>query len=191
MPNAAVLLLCHLLALVTTPASSQAGCYPAYSSGVSYSSGDTVSKSTTSTSTSTVPCATPGSDGCGINGFRTTTTTTTTTYNYACTQGLFGAYCKNGVYAPGSVHGSLAWVREPSECVGVAVLPPPSSSPTPGVWSGGGCPGGYTVGTEYQADDVVSVDLVTHRMVYKVRVSSTQDFLSNSSSMLPVQGRAY
>lgn len=169
MPRAAALLLCQLVALLAPPASSQAGCFPAYSNGASYSSGDVVSKATTVTSSSTVPCATPGSNGCDISGFQTTTTTTTTSYNYRCTQGLFSAYCSNGAYAPGSVHGSLAWVRESSECVGVAVTDAPSPSPTPEKWSGEGCPGGYTAGTEYQADDVVSADLATHRMVYKCK----------------------
>ena len=169
MPKTAAILLCHLLALLVTPASSQTGCFPAYSTGASYSSGDIVSKATTSTSTSTVPCATPGSNGCDVNGFQTTTTTTTTTYNYRCTNGLFGAYCKNAVYAPGSVHGSLAWVRDSSECVGSAATDAPSPSPTPEKWSGGGCPEGYAVGTEYQAGDVVSANAGTYRMVYKVR----------------------
>ena len=200
MPKTAAILLCHLLALLVTPASSQTGCFPAYSTGASYSSGDIVSKATTSTSTSTVPCATPGSNGCDVNGFQTTTTTTTTTYNYRCTNGLFGAYCKNAVYAPGSVHGSLAWVRDSSECVGSAATDAPSPSPTPEKWSGGGCPEGYAVGTEYQAGDVVSANAGTYRMVYKVRPEARcslprlylRMIVSQNANLLsPVQERAY
>jgi hypothetical protein len=88
-----------------------AGCYPAYSSGGTYSVGSAVSQSvTTTTPVSYASCSTPSST-C-VNGWITTGgVSTTTKHNFVCASDV---WCSS--YAPGGTYSDLAWTKDASEC---------------------------------------------------------------------------
>ena len=92
-------------------ASALTGCFSTYNGG-SYSFGDQVSSTTSTTDTTTESC-TLGSTGCSSSGFKTTTTTTKETYNYKCTQ---NAWCSQRAYTPNGQYSGSAWEKESAEC---------------------------------------------------------------------------
>jgi len=154
---------------------SATGCFARYNGG-SYSAGDQVSSTTSTTDTTTESC-TLGSTGCGSSGFKTTTTTTSETYNYKCRDGAASAWCSQSAYVPNGIYSGSAWEKESAECTGSAT---PATAPTPAAWTGGGCPKAYSGGTEYDADDVVSVAKTGFTMVYQCAAEPTNQFCGMS-----------
>lgn len=148
-----------------------AGCFPVYSSGTSYSAGQSVSATTTTTETTT--------DSQGV----TTTTTTTGTHNYECVSGPASAFCSQSGFAPGGDHFDTAWIKETAECSGTA---DPPAAPT--AWTGGGCPQPYEAGIAYNAGEVVFAASGDFDLVYQCAAEPTNLFCG-MSGYSPVDGQ--
>jgi len=149
------------------------GCYPTYNGG-SFSAGSMVSATTITESTSTESCTPAGTGTCPSTGFRTVTTRTSKTYNYTCKTGPASAFCSQSAFAPNGIYSNQAWDRESTECSGVA------TPATPAAWSGGGCPYIFSSGTDYSAEDVVSVEGSAFDLVYQCKPSPVDAFCSQS-----------
>mmetsp|Transcript_3382 Transcript_3382/g.6143 ORF Transcript_3382/g.6143 Transcript_3382/m.6143 type:complete len:657 (+) Transcript_3382:92-2062(+) len=150
-------------------ASATTGCYSTYINGGSYSAGSQVSATKVTETTTTTAC-TVGDTGCDADGYERETTTTSETNNYECTE---GAWCSQSAYTPIGIYSGSAWTKESAECVGTAT---PATASIPTAWTGGGCPKAYSGGTEYDADDVVSVAKTGYSMVYQCAAKPTNQF---------------
>jgi len=149
------------------------GCFPPYNGG-SFSAGQMVSATTTTESTSTESCSPSGTGTCPSSGLTTVTTTTSETHNYTCKTGAAGLYCSQPAFAPNGSFSSTAWDRESAECSGTATAVAPDE------WDGGpGCPGVFSSGTDYSADDLVTVE-GAFNAVYQCKSSPTDAFCSQS-----------
>ena len=100
-----------VLSLVLGHASA-AGCFPAYSGGVSYSVGSSVS-SAISTTTPVVYTSCVVSPTCLTGYVQTGGVTTITSYNFVCKS---KDWCSNGGYAPGGTYSDIAWTKEAAAC---------------------------------------------------------------------------
>lgn len=139
---------------------SAAGCFDAYASGRSYGNGDSVSATITVMTPIVNERCDTGTTGC-VGGFkRTGGMATSETHNYKCTSNI---WCSNSVYAPGSANEGLAWLKESAECSGTA------TTPIPPRWSGGGCPGVYSDGSDYTAGSLVAVNKGSYATVYQCK----------------------
>jgi len=138
--------------LVNTHRILQSGCYETYEEGISYPIGGMVSA--TSTSSSTTPTYTLGSEG---QWELATDDSETIYYNYKCNSIL----CGDAGYGPGESGESLAWTKS-NECD--ATLPT-LDQPIPDVWEGGpGCPLPFNEDeTSYDGGDVREVDGIVYR----------------------------
>jgi len=85
--------------------------------------------------------------------------------NYQCVSSAYSQYC-TGNQPPGAP-GSLATVAWTSlgACSGTAAVPAPTAKPTPAkVTEGsGGCPQAFALGTEYEADERVSLNGIVYK----------------------------
>jgi len=154
------------------------GCYATYNGG-SFFSGSMVSATTTTETTSPESCTPAGVGTCPSTGFRTVTTRTSKTYNYTCKTGAAAAWCSQSAFAPNGIYSGQAWDRESAECTGVAGS---ATAPIPPAWSGAGCPFFFSSGTDYSAEDVVTVPgnagSAPVLLVYQCKASPTDAFCS-------------
>ncbi|KAL7518452.1 hypothetical protein ACHAWX_003275 [Stephanocyclus meneghinianus] len=125
-----------LTTILLRSATAETGCYPAWSSGSDYSSGDLVSAIR-------VVNATAG---------------TAVTKNFVCTSGSEPSlsHCPN--YDPSNeIHAAAAW-SDLGECTGTAATSTPTSKPTHAMWTGAGCPADWVEGHLYEGGDLATVD---------------------------------
>ena len=109
MLNIPSIMLAGLLAPATVSVLA-VGCYPAYSPDSTYSAGDWVSATTTTSLTMPESC-TVGSAGCSASGFKIVTSEKMETHNYQCVQGPNSAFCGQSSYTPGGQYSGTAWTE--------------------------------------------------------------------------------
>ena len=91
---------------------SSAGCYPAYTSGVTYSKGTAISKIViTTTAIGWTQCTV--SPTCTTGWTQTGGITTSSTYNFVC---LSDTWCSAVGYEPGGTYSDLAWTKDATAC---------------------------------------------------------------------------
>ena len=101
------------LGLHSARTANAGGCYPAFSSGDSYTVDDYVSKTVSETTPVTKTTCTSGTSGCS-NGFKTEGgKTVSVKYNFKCNSGY---NCGRTGFEPNSIHGVSVWEKESSSC---------------------------------------------------------------------------
>ena len=97
--------------LIASPTTFASDCYASYSAS-SYSVGNWVSATKTTTESATESCIISAT-GCNPTGYKTTTTTTSETNNYQCTHAV---WCNMSGYNPTWIYSGMAWAKEAAEC---------------------------------------------------------------------------
>jgi len=134
-----------LLTAATTNATNNSGCYPAWTSGSSYSLGSRVSSAIV------------------VNA-----TNITVTKNYECNHGETSDLSHCSQYDPSIMEQAYAAWIDLGECNGVASTSSPTVAPTHSAWSSSddGCPDEWMEGHSYNSGELATINNVVYRLLH-------------------------